>query len=71
MAFSKSAWIAAKTTHYRKNQKLFSKTSVQTVWHRWTMEMDMKANQIQSNGGPEVLKLIAASMGVKTEKSDR
>ena len=51
--------------HCRKNQKLFSKTSAQTTGRRWITEMAMKANQIQSHGGTEVLKLIAASNGVK------
>jgi hypothetical protein len=59
-----SAWMAAKTTDNRKNQKLFSKTSAPTVWPQWITEMAMKANQIQSHGGTD-LKLIAASNGVK------
>ena len=51
--------------HYRKNQKLFSKNSAQTVGHRWIIDMAVKASQIQSHGGTEALKLIAASNGVK------
>ncbi len=49
--------------HYRKNQKLFSKNSARTVGHQRITEMAMKANQIQSHGDMEVLKLIAASNG--------
>jgi hypothetical protein len=59
-----SAWMAAKTTHNRKNQNLFSKTSAPTVWPKWITEMAMKANEIQSHGGTDI-KLIAASNGVK------
>jgi hypothetical protein len=51
--------------HYSKNQKLSSKISAQTVGHQWIIEMAMKASQIQSHGGTEALKLIAASNGVK------
>jgi quercetin dioxygenase-like cupin family protein len=50
---------------YSKNQKLFSKIWAQTVGHRWITDMAMKASQIQSHGGTEALKLIAASNGVK------
>jgi quercetin dioxygenase-like cupin family protein len=44
---------------HRKDQKLFSKTSAQTVGHWWLKDMVMKTNQLQNS------KIISASYGVK------